>query len=95
MAMKYYIPALVSVIALVAYFSPWYGDPRANLGYYTFAFFWFMVAWIPMGAQLILSIVRGRRGDGAWRHHLLSACLVAICYVGLFVGWANGYLLTI
>ena len=91
----YYIPAAVSVIALVFYFSPWFGETSAiSAILYGCGLLWFLGAWVPMVVQGILGIVQGFRRRASWKHHLLSVGIVALCYAGLFLGMFNGYVLT-
>jgi hypothetical protein len=92
---RYYIAPVISIIALVAYFSPWYGDPHKCLAFYIFAVLWFFVAWFAIPFNFTCMILCLRKHDKSWKHHLIAATLIIICYIGLFIGIANSFIVTV
>ena len=86
---------IVSGIALVLYFAPWWRDPRDGLDAFMLGFLWFLIAWIPMVAQIIIAIVQARRRDREWKDHLVAAAFVGVAYVIFFVALNNDYFATV
>lgn len=56
-------PAL-SVICSLLYFMPWIIEPRAGLGFYLLAYFWFLFVWIPMLGHLGIGIKNKLKREG-------------------------------
>jgi FtsH-binding integral membrane protein len=91
----YYLAPVLSIIALLAYFSPWYGDAHECLGFYILAFLWFLVAWAAILVHLIFMALCIRKHDKNWRHHLIAVFIVSSSYIGLFIGLVNNYIVTV
>lgn len=93
---KRYLGALLSIVALAAYFSPWYGDAHGCLGFYIISFLWFLfIAWPTLLVHLVLMVLNIRKHNKDWKHHLTAAIMIIFCYLGLFIGVANNYVMTV
>jgi len=97
--MKYIKPywgAVVSVIALFCYFSPWVTDhPREALGIYLLAFFWFfLVGWVVLLVNLVFMGVSLKRRDAFWKQYGISSLIIVLCYIGVWIGVVKGFFMT-
>jgi len=96
MFIKAYWSSAFSTMALVAYFSPWYADPNAALGYSLMGCFWFfLVGWIIMLLNLVFMVLKLKKKDATWKHYAISDAIILITYIALFWGIGKGYLLTV
>ncbi|WP_372797424.1 hypothetical protein [Pontiella sp.] len=89
--------SILSLLAVAAYFSPWYsGDPRNALGLYILAFFWFLLfGWITMIANVVIMIKQRKANDRFWKPYGLSALIIALSYLAVWIGALNGYMVTV
>jgi len=93
---KYYISGLFSILAVLFYTLPWsYAANRTALGFYIFAIFWFLIAWIVMLIQVIVGLVKREKNNPSWKHILYSAALIAISYAGIIILYQNDYIVTV
>ncbi|MEM7792495.1 MAG: hypothetical protein AAF546_13915 [Verrucomicrobiota bacterium] len=92
-----YIPASISAICSFLYYLPWIIDPREALGIYLVAFFWFLGAWIIMFSHLVFGIKNKIQDKGTFtpKEHFISASIIFCSYLAVFIGAANGFMVTV
>jgi hypothetical protein len=91
-----YKSSIISVLALIAYFSPWwYGAIHTCLGFYILAFLWFLIAWIIFLIQMLKFIKLKKNNDASWKYSLSNSIIILISYVVLFLGWMNNLIVTV
>lgn len=94
--MKRFWSSVFSFFAVIGYFSPWmYGATHSNLGFYLLSFFWFLFAWILLIFHLVKFIIRLRKNDSEWKINITNFLAITLCYVSVFIGIANDYMVTV
>jgi hypothetical protein len=93
-----YIPAIISVIAVIGYLSLLVLDPRImvfGLIHYI-GLFWFVIAWIFLIFQLVLMGDKDNEKEKkAGIKHKRAVIVIVVCYVVVFLGVSQRFLLTV
>jgi hypothetical protein len=94
---RFYILPSISLLFSLLYFLPWLIDPMDGLGYNLISFFWFLVAWLPLGAHLIVGTIKLIKKDirRVYLHHFGAAFIITISYIIVVAGISKGYLVTV
>ncbi len=94
--LKLYLSAILSILALIAYFSPWWsGASRTNLGFYILAIFWFAIAWIILLFNIFKIIKLRKSNFENKKFYIINALVILISYVLLIIGWMNNFMVTV
>jgi len=92
---KHYIPAFISVICVFFYFTPWLiAANRTFLGLYIISVLWFSFTWIVIIVKIVY-ITKSIKKKSFDKHRLFSFLLMILCYIILFIGWSNHYIVTV
>jgi hypothetical protein len=96
-AILIYTPAVISIICSGLWYLPWLFEPRTTLSYYLIAFFWFLGAWIFLAGLLVLAVRERRKESCSSKslHCFLSSTAIFGSYLAVFIGAANGFLVTV
>jgi hypothetical protein len=97
---KYYWNPIVLTLGIIAYFSPFFlptvpGEVSGKIAAgFMLLFLSIIWAWLVALIQVVLAILSYRKRFATWKHHIVSAVWVFLCYVVWMVLIGNGYLLT-
>ena len=95
---KEYIPAIMSGVSILLYFSPWLFSFDSNmtmLGLFALGFMWLGIfAWIFV-AMKIVDIVKSIRSKTYNKHKLISLLVMPPCFVIIIIAMQNHYFLTV
>jgi hypothetical protein len=95
--MKFYIIPAISFIFAFLYFMPWVGHSYESLGFYVWAVFWFLVAWIPMVVHLVFAVKNRMKKEEKRpvQNHLVAAGMILFSYLIVGIGISQGYFVTV
>jgi hypothetical protein len=91
-----YLGAILSSVATIFYFLPWWLDPHATLGFYIIGALWMLLAgWMILLTNLVLMGILIKNKNSLWKHLAISSGIIMICYIILFIGISKGCILTV